>query len=123
MISCPPKIAAVALCCFCGAISATARPGNACGFSRSQAASVTQTAQVQSVSGRVRSVEGNTFTLEAIQSHAFAGQEQKEKVMTFTVDQNTAIEGRIDVGSNADVTYRETDEDNIALSVHVTPQP
>ncbi|HXW56190.1 MAG TPA: DUF5666 domain-containing protein [Candidatus Cybelea sp.] len=122
-MSCSPKIAAVALCCFCSAIPATTRPANACSFSGKQAASVTQTGQVQSVAGRIRSVEGNTFTLETIKSHAFAGQEEKEKGMTFTVDQNTAIEGRIEVGLNVEVRHRKTNGNNIALSVRVTPEP
>jgi hypothetical protein len=122
MTSFAPKVAAV-LCCFCGAISATAWPRNARSFLKIQATSERQTAQLQSVSGRIRSVEGNTFTLETTASHASADQEQEKKVMIFTVDQDTAIDGRIEVSSNADVTYRKTNGNNIAVSIRVTPQP
>jgi hypothetical protein len=121
MTSFAAKVAAV-LCCFCSAISATAWPRKARSLSKIQATSERQTAQLQSVSGRIRSVEGNTFTLETIESHASTDQEQEQKVMMFTVDQDTAIEGRIEVSSNADVTYRKADGHNIAVSIRVTPQ-
>jgi hypothetical protein len=122
MISFPQKISALALCCLCGAISVSARPRDARDFSEIEAASQIQTAQLQSVSGRISSVEGNTFTLKTMQSEAAASHEREEKVMTFTVDQNTTVEGRIEVGSNADVTYRKADGNNIAVSIRVTPQ-
>jgi hypothetical protein len=121
MTSLAPKVAAV-LCCFCSAISATAWPRNAHSFLKIQATSERQTAQLQSASGRIRSVEGNTFTLETTESHASADQEQEKKVIMFTVDQDTAIDGRIEVSSNADVTYRKANGNNIAVSIRVTPQ-
>jgi len=39
--------------------------------------------------------------------------------MTFMVDKNTAIEGKLKVNANAEVTYREEGGKNIAVSVHV----
>lgn len=83
-----------------------------------------QTAQVESVSGHITSVEGNTFTLETSQSQNSAArnfQRDAEKVMTFTIDQNTTVEGKIEVGASADVTYRVQDGNNIAVSVRVAP--
>jgi hypothetical protein len=85
-----------------------------------------QTAQVESVCGRITSVEGNTFTLETPRSQnpsARSFQQDAQKVMTFTVDQNTTVEGKIEVGASADVTYRVQDGNNIAVSVRVaSPQ-
>jgi hypothetical protein len=85
-----------------------------------------QTAQLESVSGRITSVQGNTFTLETPQSQnsgAHEFQRDSQKVMTFTVDQNTTVEGKIEVGANADVTYREQDGNDIAVSVRASPPP
>jgi hypothetical protein len=81
-----------------------------------------QTAQVESASGRITSVEGNTFTLELPQNPGTRNfQQDAQKVMTFTVDQNTTVEGKIEVGAKADVTYRVEDGNNIAVSVRVAP--
>jgi Cu/Ag efflux protein CusF len=41
--------------------------------------------------------------------------------MSFTIDKNTTVEGKLKVGSNADVTYRQDNGANVAISVHVTP--
>jgi hypothetical protein len=83
-----------------------------------------QTAQLESTTGRIASVQGNSFTLEPQQSQTSGRQQfqqDAEKVMTFTVDQSTTIEGKIEVGADADVTYREQDGNNIAVSVRVSP--
>jgi len=40
--------------------------------------------------------------------------------MTFHIDKNTTIEGKLKVNANADVTYREDNGKNTAISVHVT---
>jgi hypothetical protein len=37
------------------------------------------------------------------------------------IDKNTTVEGSLKVGSNADVTYRQENGTNIAISVRVTP--
>ena len=39
--------------------------------------------------------------------------------MKFFIDKNTAIEGKLKVNANADVTYRQDGGKNIAVSVHV----
>ena len=41
--------------------------------------------------------------------------------MSFMIDQNTTIEGKLKVGSSADVTYRQANGNNVAVSVRVTP--
>jgi hypothetical protein len=81
-----------------------------------------QTAQLQSASGRIASVQGNTFTLEPQKSQSSnREQAQQEKALTFTIDQSTTVEGKIEVGANADVTYRQQAGNNIAVSVRVSP--
>ena len=83
-----------------------------------------QTAQLESASGRIASVQGNTFTLEAQKSqnsNRERVQQDEQNAMTFTIDQSTTVEGKIEVGANADVTYRQQDGNNIAVSVRVSP--
>ena len=41
--------------------------------------------------------------------------------MTFQVDRNTSISGKLAVGANADVSYRTQDGNNIAVIVSVIP--
>ncbi len=81
----------------------------------------------QSVSGKIASVEKNSFTLTVGQSQtATAGQNVRQdsaspKTMAFQLDKNTTIEGSLKVGANAEVTYRQEKSANIAISVRVTP--
>lgn len=94
-----------------------------------QAASNTQSTAAKltppvslSVSGKITAVGKDTFTLAVGESqtpgHQFsAGPEAKS--MIFMTDKNTAIEGKLRVDANADVTYREENGKNIAISVHV----
>lgn len=84
-------------------------------------------AQQQSVSGKIASVEKNSFTLTVGQSQTSNDKNnvQQEpsnpKTMTFQLNKNTTIEGSLRVGASADVTYRQEKGANIAISVHVTP--
>jgi hypothetical protein len=84
-------------------------------------------AQQQSVSGKIASVEKNSFTLTVGQSQTsneknnLQSEPGNPKTMTFLLDKNTTIEGSLKVGANADVTYRQERGVNIAISVHVTP--
>jgi Cu/Ag efflux protein CusF len=84
-------------------------------------------AQQQSVSGKIASVEKNSFTLTVGQSQTsneknnLQSEPGNPKTMTFQLDKNTTIEGSLKVGANADVTYRQERGVNIAISVHVTP--
>ena len=82
-----------------------------------------QTPSTQSVSGKIASVAKDSFTLTVAGSQTSPGQQLMQqaeaKTMTFHIDKNTAIEGKLKVGANADVTYREEGGKNIAVSVHV----
>lgn len=81
-----------------------------------------QTPATQSVSGKIASVAKDSFTLTVGGSQTAAGQQLKQaepKTMTFMIDKNTAIEGKLKVNANAEVTYREEGGKNIAVSVHV----
>ncbi len=92
------------------------------GWSSSQSAS-----QEQSVSGKIASVEKNSFTLTVGQSQTSSDRQNLRqdldgpKTMTFQIDKNTTIEGSLRVGANADVTYRQEKGANVAISVHVSP--
>jgi hypothetical protein len=48
-------------------------------------------------------------------------QSAQPKTMTFQIDKNTSVTGKLAVGSNADVSYRTDNGNNIAVSVSVTP--
>ena len=81
-------------------------------------------AQTQSVSGKIASVEKNSFTLTVSTSTVSQDSQPQPgspKTMAFTIDKNTTVEGSLKVGSNADVTYRQDNGVNVAISVHVTP--
>ena len=78
--------------------------------------------QTQSVSGKIASVEKNFFTLTVGSATSQVAQEgSSARTMSFTIDKNTTVEGTLKVGANADVTYRQENGTNIAISVHVTP--
>ena len=80
--------------------------------------------QTQSVSGKIASVEKNSFTLTVGPAHtAKQGLQMPEaapKTMTFVIDKNTTVDGKLQVGANADVTYREDGGKNVAISVRVS---
>src|SRR6266851_10160801 len=84
-------------------------------------------AQPQSVSGKIASVEKNSFTLTVGESRTstegrkLQQESSSPKTMTFLLDKNTTIEGSLRVGANAEVTYRQEKGVNVAISVHVTP--
>ena len=40
--------------------------------------------------------------------------------MTFLIDENPAMDGKLKVGANTEVTYREQDGNNVAVSVQLT---
>ncbi len=82
-------------------------------------------AQTQSVSGKIASVGKSSFTLTVGPSHTISNsaqqmQDQAPKSMTFKIDKNTTVDGTLQVGANADVTYREEAGSYIAISVRVS---
>jgi curli biogenesis system outer membrane secretion channel CsgG len=83
-------------------------------------------AQPQSVSGKIASVEKDSFTLNVASSQTnapgqTASQPTTAKTMTFVIDKNTTVDGTLKVDSNAEVTYRQDNGANVAISVRVTP--
>lgn len=109
-------ITLVASCC----IAIPAVGASSCLSSRTRAVAE-QTAQVQSVSGHITSVAGNTFTLQPAASRG-SNEPGDRKAITFTIDQDTVVEGKIEVGSKADVTDRRQDGNNIAVSIRISSQ-
>jgi predicted 3-demethylubiquinone-9 3-methyltransferase (glyoxalase superfamily) len=84
-----------------------------------------QTAAAQSVSGKIASVEKTSFTLTVAPGHAMTNpgnqfQDSSAKTMTFQIDKNTTVDGKLKVGANADVTYREESGNLVAISVRVS---
>lgn len=81
-------------------------------------------AATQTVSGKIASVDKSSFTLtvnsSTNQSKQFTNEAAGSKSMTFQLDKNTTIDGQLQVGANAEVTYRQEKGSNIAISVHVS---
>jgi Cu/Ag efflux protein CusF len=76
--------------------------------------------QAQSATGTIASVAKNSFTLTL--GSAMSQREQTSpRSMMFLIDKNTTIDGKLRVGASADVTYREHNGNNIAISVRVAP--
>jgi hypothetical protein len=77
-----------------------------------------------SASGKITAVGKDSFTLAVAGGQTSAGQQFAQetpnaKSMIFHIDKNTTIEGKLKVNATADVTYREENGKNIAISVHV----
>ena len=82
-------------------------------------------AAAQSVSGKIAEVQKTSFTLSIGPSHTVSNmshesQEPAQKTMTFQIDKNTTVDGKLQVGANADVTYREDNGKLVAISVRVS---
>ena len=91
---------------------------------RPNQAGLPSAAQLQSVSGQISSVETNSFTLDTTPDMPRGNQFQKINpmtTMTFQLDRNTSVSGRLAVGANADVSYRTENGNNIAVVVSVIP--
>ena len=84
-----------------------------------------QTPATQSVSGKIAEVQKTSFTLSIGPSHTMSSegkemQEPTQRSMTFQIDKNTTVDGKLQVGANADVTYREDGGKFVAISVRVS---
>lgn len=81
--------------------------------------------QTQSASGTISAVDKASFTITLAASKTVSvtnvAQQDPPKSMTFAVDKNTTIEGKLAVGANADVTYRDDSGNHVAIGVRVTP--
>jgi len=88
-------------------------------------ASITQAAAPsQSVSGKIAAVDKTSFTLTVgagSTNRELQQQEAAPRSMNFQIDKNTTIDGKLKVGAGAEVTYREDNGQNVAISVRVTP--
>jgi hypothetical protein len=81
-----------------------------------------QTAAAESVSGKIAEVQKTSFTLSIGPSHTIGQdlQEPTQRSMTFQIDKNTTVDGKLQVGANADVTYREDAGKYVAINVRVS---
>ena len=81
-----------------------------------------QQQQTQVVSGKIASFDKTSLTISlgTANSVSTATQTATPSSMTFTIDKNTTVEGKLKVGSTADVTYRQDNGNNVAISVHVS---
>ena len=77
--------------------------------------------QTLTVSGKIASVQSNSFTLTVSSTTHQISQTPAPKTMTFQIDKNTTIDGKLKVNATADVVYREESGNNIAVSVRVAP--
>lgn len=110
-------LASLALAAATFAVPATASAAN------KQSSAREQQAETQSVSGKIASVEKSSFTLAVAGGSTSPGQQMSQttpKTMTFQIDKNTTLDGKLQVGANADVTYRQDSGNNIAISVRVS---
>jgi hypothetical protein len=92
-------------------------------ITHSATANAQETAQTQSITGKIASVGKNTFTLtvdSGVASNPSQFGQSTPKSMTFQVDKNTTIDGKLEVGSTANVTYRVENGNNIAVNVRVS---
>jgi hypothetical protein len=79
-------------------------------------------AETHSVTGKITAITKNSFTLligAAEKSNESTAESNTAKSMNFLVDNNTTIDGNIQVGVDADVTYRIDSGQYIAMNVHV----
>lgn len=67
-----------------------------------------------SQSGKIATIGDAAFSLEVTNG-------QEKKTIEFLVDDDTKVEGKLKVGSQATVEYRSADGRNIAVHVVVTP--
>jgi hypothetical protein len=94
--------------------------------SRSEKQGQQPSAQAQTVSGKIASVDKSSFTLNVNSGtnnkgqHVTASETSAPKTMTFQIDKNTTVDGQLQVGASADVTYRQDGGNNVAISVHVS---
>jgi hypothetical protein len=95
------------------------------GAPRARAVAAAQSSvQLQSASGQIATVARDSFTLTttngASQGEAFAQVDSTSKTMLFVIDDNTTIDGKLTVGANADVIYRDDNGNHMAVSVTVS---
>jgi hypothetical protein len=70
------------------------------------------------ISGTITSLEADSFTL-SIGSTTEERQRNEKASMTFVIDKNTTTNGTLHVEANAEVTYRQSNGHNVAVSINV----
>jgi hypothetical protein len=88
-----------------------------------QATAAQNQVQLESASGTIVAVESDFFTLRTTadnsQGQQFMAGSNSPKAMTFLVDNNTTVDGKMTVGATASVIYREANGNNVAVNVVV----
>jgi hypothetical protein len=97
---------------FCFAVAAWTSPLPA------QAASLNTAPDAQSVAGKISSVGDAAFTLDVAKSQ---NSEANSNTLQFLIDGNTKVEGKLAVGAQATVEYRNDSGKYVATRVVVTP--
>ena len=90
--------------------------------SKAKTVSTQSAAEAHTVSGKVTSIGKTSFTLAvaaARMDQESSKPDSTAKSMTFQVDSNTTIDGNLQVGVDADVTYRIDSGQYIAINVRV----
>jgi len=83
-----------------------------------QAAYLSTAPDAQSVAGKISSIGDAAFTLEVAKSQ---GSDANSNTLQFLIDGNTKVEGKLSVGAQATVEYRNDGGKYIATHVVVTP--
>jgi len=113
-------VSAVACLALAGFLCAAPAPSKAKAAGTQQSAS-----EAHTISGKVTSIGKTSFTLAVAaaqrneSSNESANPDSKAKSMTFQVDSNTTIDGNLQVGVDADVTYRIDSGQYVAINVRV----
>ena len=95
-------------------------PSNA-GTAKQQDSTQQPSAQTQRASGKISSFDKTSLTISVTGSTAnVSTQGATPSSMTFSIDKNTTVDGKLQVGSTADVTYRQDNGGNVAISIHVS---
>ncbi len=103
------------------AIAALALPPTPSGATSSRPAQAS--VQLQSTSGTIATVQHGSFTLVTGGAAAPGQQVQVDansKTLMFVIDQNTTVDGKLQVGANAQVVYRMDNGNNMAVNVTVS---
>jgi len=116
-------LAALSFAVACSVVSANA--ANRTTMIHQQAQDPAPAPQTQTASGKITAVEKSSFSISvAAAQKSNSGQQltaqgASPQNMTFAIDKNTTVDGKLKVGASADVTYRQENGNNIAISVHV----
>ena len=78
-----------------------------------------QQPQTQRVSWKISAFDKTSLTI-SVASASTSAQSAAPSSMTFAIDKNTTVDGKLKVGSTADVTYRQDNGANVAVSIHVS---